>query len=295
MIDLHMHSRYSDDGEFTPSELAAKCAQKRIRVMSVTDHNCAKANADAAKAAAKEGITYIPGIEIDCTYRDINFHILGYGIDFLAKDYEKVEENLKDQCMQASLDRLAKTQALGFEHVTKKAMQALSQDNYWQENWSGEMFAEVLLTMPEYADHPLLTPYRPGGGRSDNPLVNFYWDYYAQEKPCYVKIHYPAMEEIIDMIHRSHGICVIAHPGVNLQGKEFLLDDIVSLGIDGIEAFSSYHGKEQAQFYYQKAQEKHILCTCGSDYHGKTKPSIEIGQHHCPISYEERLKEALLK
>ena len=126
-------------------------------------------------------------------------------------------------------------------------------------------------------------------------MVNFYWDYYAQEKPCYVKIHYPAMEEIIDMIHRSHGICVIAHPGVNLQGKEFLLDDIVSLGIDGIEAFSSYHRKEQAQFYYQKAQEKHILCTCGSDYHGKTKPSIEIGQHHCPISYEERLKEALLK
>ncbi len=28
MIDLHMHSRYSDDGEFTPSELIEQCAKK---------------------------------------------------------------------------------------------------------------------------------------------------------------------------------------------------------------------------------------------------------------------------
>ncbi len=25
MIDLHMHSRYSDDGEYTPSELVEQC------------------------------------------------------------------------------------------------------------------------------------------------------------------------------------------------------------------------------------------------------------------------------
>ncbi len=28
MIDLHMHSRYSDDGEFTPTELIEQCTQK---------------------------------------------------------------------------------------------------------------------------------------------------------------------------------------------------------------------------------------------------------------------------
>ena len=43
MIDLHMHSRYSDDGEFTPTELIEQCTQKGVRIMSVTDHNCAKA------------------------------------------------------------------------------------------------------------------------------------------------------------------------------------------------------------------------------------------------------------
>lgn len=289
MIDLHMHSRYSDDGEFTPSALIEQCAQKGIRMVSVTDHNCAKANEEAAKKAEEKGITYISGIEIDCTYQDTDFHMLGYGIDFWSSDFEKIEKNIDRQNHRASLDRLAKTQALGFRHIEEKDMRKLSENNYWQGNWTGEMFAEVLLAMPEYADHPLLAPYRPGGERSDNPYVNFYWDYYSQGKPCHAKIDYPAMEEIIAIIHENHGVAVIAHPGVNLKGKEFLLDSILNLGIDGIEAFSSYHSSEQAQYYYQTAQEKKIFVTCGSDYHGKTKPSIGIGQHNCPIPYEEMI------
>lgn len=289
MIDLHMHSRYSDDGEFTPSELVEQCAKKGIRMMSVTDHNCAKANEAASKAAKEKGITYIPGIEIDCTYQDTNFHVLGYGIDFESSNFEKIEKDMDDQSFQASLDRLAQTQALGFGLITKKAMREISQNNYRQGNWTGEMFAEVLLAMPEYSDHPLLKPYRPGGERSDNPYVNFYWDYYSQGKPCYAKITCPAMEEMIDMIHRNHGVAVVAHPGVNLKGKEFLLDGILSLGLDGIEAFSSYHNSKQAEYYYQIAQKKKIFITCGSDYHGKTKPSIEIGQHGCPARYEEMI------
>lgn len=259
--------------------------------MSVTDHNCAKSNEDAANAAKQNGITYIPGIEIDCTFQDTNFHLLGYGIDFQSSDFEAIEKNIDDQSLQASLDRLTETQALGFGNITEKNMWALSKNNYWKGSWSGEMFAEVLLAMPEYADHPLLKPYRPGGERSDNPYVNFYWDYYSQGKPCYANIDYPAMEEIIAIIHRNHGAAVIAHPGVNLKGKDFLLEDILNLGIDGIEAFSSYHNLRQAAYYYKIAQERNMFVTCGSDYHGKTKPSIGIGQHNCPIPYEEMAQQ----
>ena len=99
------------------------------------------------------------------------------------------------------------------------------------------------------------------------------------------------MKEIIDIIHHNHGIAVIAHPGVNLKGKEFLLGGILDLGIDGIEAFSSYHNQKQAEYYYQAAQKKHIFFTCGSDYHGKTKPSIGIGQHNCLIPYTEMVRQ----
>lgn len=47
LMDLHMHSYYSDDGEFSPEELVRQCAMSGIRVMSIADHNSVRAN-DAA-------------------------------------------------------------------------------------------------------------------------------------------------------------------------------------------------------------------------------------------------------
>lgn len=276
MVDLHMHSRYSDDGEFTPEELVRQCAAQGINVMSITDHNCAKANKEAVLLAPEYGIHYIPGIEIDCVYQEINFHVLGYGINHESSDFEQIESNVDRQNAEASLCMLAKTKELGFP-VTEAEMKALAKNQYKQNAWTGEMFAEVLLAKSELKEHPLLLPYRPGGARSDNPYVNFYWDYYSQGKPCHVAIEYPSMERIIHMIHQNGGRAVLAHPGVNLKDREYLLEGILSLGMDGIEAFSSYHSKEQAAYYYEKAMEHLLIATCGSDFHGKTKPAICLG------------------
>ncbi len=286
MIDLHMHSKYSNDGEFTVHELVKKCAEQGITIMSITDHNCARANAEAIPAAAEKGIVYIPGIEIDCTYANTNFHMLGYGIDYLSPDFDDIEKSIRSQGLAVSLKMLEKTQALGF-HVTEKEMWNLSKDSYWAETWTGEMFAEVLLSKPEYADNNLLMPYRAGRERGDNPYVNFYWDFYSQGKPCYAEVQYPQMEKIIDIIHQNNGFAVLAHPHVNLKGKTTLLEGIIHLGIDGMEAYSSYHSPSQSSNTAVKAKRHHLFTTCGSDFHGKTKPSISLGKHGCLITEEE--------
>lgn len=276
MTDLHMHSRYSEDGEFTPTELVEQCCRQGITTMSITDHNCARANAEARTQAEAKGIQYISGIEVDCVCKGLNFHVLGYGIDAGSEDFIRIEENIEKQSSLVSLERLKKTQALGFS-ITSDEMWALSKGTYWKEMWTGDLFGELLLSKPEYANHPLLRPYRPGGTRSNNPYVNFYWDYYAQGKPCYVKMEYPPIEEVVDMIHRNQGKAVLAHPGVNLKGNEGLLGDVLDIGMDGIEAFSSYHTSEQAAEFYRQARKRGLLATCGSDYHGRTKPSIRLG------------------
>ncbi len=66
-IDLHIHSKYSDDGEFTPIQLVEQCYNAGIKIMSIADRNSVKAIDAAKEAAAKLNIKYIPGIEIDCT------------------------------------------------------------------------------------------------------------------------------------------------------------------------------------------------------------------------------------
>lgn len=280
MIDLHMHSQFSNDGEFSPLELAEKCAMQGIDIMSVCDHNTVRAVEEAIAAAKARGIVCIPGIEIDCVYENTNFHVLGYGIHYQAPVFGEIEENVRVQGQAASRLMLEKTNELGF-HVTEEDMRILSDGNYWSEIWTGEMFAEFLLSRPEYEGHALLQPYRPGGARSDNPYVNFYWDFYSQGKPCYAEIHYPAMKDIVELIHENNGCAVLAHPHVNLKGKSYLLEGIIGLGIDGIEVFSSYHTPEQAAQSLCDVKKHHLFATCGSDFHGKTKPAIHLGQHGC--------------
>lgn len=276
MLDLHMHSLYSDDGEFTPAQLVEQCSAQGIIVMSITDHNSIRANSEAERLAAEHGICYIPGIEIDCMFEGVGFHVLGYGINYHSDDFMRIEKNVEKQTIDASAKLLQKTQELGFP-ITEEDVFAVSRTAHRPEIWTGEIFAEVLLGKPEFAEHPLLAPYRPGGSRSDNPFVNFYWDYYSQGKPCHVRIEYPPMEEVIDIIHKNGGIAVLAHPGVNLKGREHLLKPLLELPFDGIEAFSSYHTVQQAEYYHGAAAFRNILTTCGSDYHGKTKTSVHLG------------------
>ena len=285
-IDLHMHSMYSDDGEYTPTQLVDMCHEAGVKIMAIADHNWIKANEEAKKHADELGMTYIPAIEIDCTYKGVNLHVLGYGIDN-QEVFNQLGEDIEKQEIACSMKKLELTNALGFD-LKKEQLDALSTNGVY----TGEMFGEALLNDSRYEDHELLKPYRQGGERSDNPYVNFYWDYYAQGKPCYTEIHFPTLEETIQLIHQHGGVALLAHPGNNLKGQFELFDEMVALGLDGVECFSSYHTSETNEYFYNKAKELNVLYTCGSDFHGKTKPSIHLGENGClnPQEIEDCLK-----
>lgn len=288
-IDLHMHSKYSDDGEFTPKQLVEQCKEAGIEIMAIADHNSVKAIDEEIACCKEAGITCIPAVEIDCTYKGVNLHVVGYGMDYTKEDIKILEENVLQQELACSNKKLELTNALGFA-LTKEDLEALSDNGVW----TGEMFGEALLAKEEYKDHELLKPYREGGERSDNPYVNFYWDYYSQGKPCYTEIHFPTLEEVIALVRKYGGVTVLAHPGNNLKDKYELFDEMAKLGIDGVEAFSSYHSQEAIEYFYNKAKEYNLLVTCGSDYHGKTKPAICLGGSKCTIDQkqiEEQLQE----
>lgn len=278
-IDLHMHSCYSDDGDFEPSSLVKQCHEAGVRIMAIADHNSVKGIDEAIKAATQYGIVCIPAVEIDCTYEGINLHVLGYGIDHHDQAFIDLENNVFQQELRASKQKLLLTNALGFQ-LTKADMDEVA----LQGIYTGEMFGEVLLAKPEYHDHPLLAPYRNGGSRSDNPYVNFYWDFYSQDKPCYIEIEYPTLAETIALIQLHNGISVLAHPGNNLKDQFTVFDKMIQLGIQGVEAFSNYHDEATLQYFYDKGKEHSLLITCGSDYHGKTKPAIKLGECRCFIN-----------
>ena len=70
---------------------------------------------------------------------------------------------------------------------------------------------------------------------------------------------------------------------------------MVELGVKkGLKLLVIIISPETVEYFYQAGKKHQILITCGSDYHGKTKPAIELGECRCTIDehdIENQLKE----
>lgn len=290
-IDLHIHSIFSDDGEYEPKELVDQCLDRGIKYFSIADHNCTKAIQEAKTYCKGKAVEIIPAVELDCTFENVNLHVLGYGIDYRSRAFSEIEENIILQEQAASQKRMELVRQLGID-FSDETIKGLSRNGVV----TGEMIAEAAMQFDRDHANPLLQPYYENGCRSDNPYVNFYWDYCAQGKPAHVEVKFISLREAIKVIEESGGVPVLAHPGNNIREDGALLEAVIGSGIKGVEVYSSYHSEKQMLFYKEFALKHKLLLTCGSDFHGKTKPSIAIGCSDCENSEESiisALKSAL--
>lgn len=288
-LDLHMHSNISNDGEFSPQKLMELCSENSIKVAALADHNSARGIKIAKIHADKLGIKLIPAIELDCTFKDVDLHVLGYGINPDYTAFEIVEKNVEDQEIGTSKKRMELIKNMGISIDYGEVMK-LSPNGAV----TGEMIAEVALKDDNNKDNVLMEPFYPGGNRSDNPYVNFYWDFCAKGKEAYVPMEFMSLSDAIQLIRDAGGIPVLAHPGNNVKENEGLLKDIILSGIVGIEVYSSYHSPEQIEFYSKQAEKYNLIKTLGSDFHGKTKPSINLGDVNCGDS-DDKIYNGLLQ
>jgi hypothetical protein len=254
----------------------AGCLQAGLTYAAIADHNTVGGIEDAQKAAQGTGLGIIPALELDCVFDGVNLHILGYGIDYSAAVFARIAHDLHQQERDNSARLMQGVRQLGIEFddemITKLAYDGVV---------TGEMIAEAALAYDAKAENPLLDPYRGEGARSDNPYVNFYWDYCSQGKPAYTPFDFMNLDQAIDVIVSHQGVPVLAHPGINIKEESELLEAILARGVLGIEVYTSYHHPEQVRFYRDAALSKDLLMTCGSDFHGKTKKSIQLGGVHC--------------
>ena len=83
MIDLHMHTTYSD-GTDTVKELLEKAENLGLEVISITDHNICKAYFEMEKFNVKEIYhgNIIVGCEFTTSFDNRLIEVLGYGFDY---------------------------------------------------------------------------------------------------------------------------------------------------------------------------------------------------------------------
>lgn len=273
-MDYHIHTIVSTDADHTPQEIIAMAKNNGVKTLAITDHNSVAGVEKAKYLGEQAGIRIIPGIEIDCEFEGVGLHMTAYQIDIEDPRYDELFHFYYDQSVENTW--MAKRQfcaAMDLKLPDEK-LKPIAKDNILVP----EDIGAYLLNHAEFDDLRWLDPYREGGSRSDNPNVNFYWDFFSQGKPGYTAGTKKSAAEIIALIHETGGFAVVAHPGANFKGKDEILERLLDQGVDGMEAYSSYHSEQETRHYRQMALRHNLFLTCGSDFHGHHKPSIQIGR-----------------
>ena len=287
-IDLHIHTEYSLDGDLKVSDILGKSRDAGLEIISITDHNLVKAIPEALSEGLIRNIRVIPGVEIDCNYKGTDLHVLGYNINWQSKDFGTLETDFSTKIMGAFSQMIGNLHKMGIDINPAEVLEKAG-----EQPPSGELIAEVLLNNEKYDGIRQMDPYRQGGERSDNPYLNFYMDFFAQGKPAHVDVSYMDYTDALELIKNNNGIPIIAHPGLNFRKREEVIEDLIRLGAKGLEAFNNYHSREQIEYFAGLAVKNKVLMTCGSDFHGKTKPAINLGSFRSVATFDTYLRESV--
>ena len=94
MIDLHMHSLYSD-GTSTTNELVKMAMEKNMKLISLTDHDTIDGLSEMKKLCDENNIKFINGIELSTVYNGKEVHILGYFLNIEDKKLLDFSKEMK--------------------------------------------------------------------------------------------------------------------------------------------------------------------------------------------------------
>ncbi len=257
MIDLHTHSTASD-GTLTPREVVRLAAARGLSAVALTDHDTAAGNAEALDAGREAGIRVIPGIEMSAVWEETEIHILGYFVD---PDDEQLYADLawfrdcREERNDMILDNLAEDGIL----ISREELSGGNPDTVITR----AHFAEVLMKRGLVRDRKeAFASYLEYGGR-------------------YVPPKEGLTPEAVMELFRLHRIWpALAHPvQYHLSGEDLdrLLDLLISLGLRGLEVWHSSHNFSSAAVLQRTARLRKLVPTGGSDFHGSSKPDIQLG------------------
>jgi predicted metal-dependent phosphoesterase TrpH len=271
-VDLHVHSCYSSDADCTPRRLFELAVQVGLAAFSISDHDTVGAVEEGQALARESGIELVPSVEISTCYRSRSYHVLA---PFVDTRHPELQDALEAQLLariQQARGRVARLQELGFD---------ISYDEVVERNGPsvpvGPSIAETLLAKSSNRKDVRLKAYLVGE-KSEGRAIRFYRDYFEEGQPAFVAADEIDTLQTFRLIKSAGGVPVLAHPGApSFQADERTLKTFVEGGLEGLEAYSSYHDPAATSEFSEWANRYQLVATAGSDFHGKVKPHVAFG------------------
>lgn len=249
MIDLHIHSTASD-GQYSPSEIVEKAAEKNIGVIALTDHDTVSGLAEAKKAAEKNNLILVPGVELNINFYSGEFHLLGLGLKDISPSLQNILSTLIQNRDLRNIQIIEKMQADGIDI----SLEEMKQD-----------FPDTVLGRPHFAAELVKKKV------VKNRQIAFN-KYLAKGRPWYVPRVGSNLDEAIVAIKESGGLPVLAHPmSLYLSWGKLpdVLQDFYDRGIQGLEAFHPGARVSECLRLEELAHKIGYFVTAGSDFHGE--------------------------
>ncbi len=256
MIDLHLHSTYSD-GTCSPSELVELAVAEGLSAVALTDHDTMDGVPEFS-AAAQGRIRTIAGVELSADDDRGSVHILAYFLEASAV----FEPTLRAQRMDRearNLEILRRLEEYGLP-LTYEEVRACA--------------AGGVVARPHIADALVR---RGLVGTAEEAFDRWI----GNGKPAYVARRALTPEACVRSVREAGGISVLAHPATlngALPEQRRRVRELAEAGLDGLEVFYPTHTRVHVRRYRAWARELGLAPAGGTDFHGDRRPGLRVGR-----------------
>ena len=270
MIDLHIHSTYSD-GSYTVKEILQEAENKNLEYISITDHDCVNAYKELENMNIKNYYkgNIIVGCEFKCYLEEfhIPIEILGYGFDLnIIKQYF---ENNHIMGVQKNYLEYLKKQGKKVGLVFDENLKLIDNHSYASAVFETELlkYSENKEIMKKH--HISLEPNFYRAEQCNKNSI-----FYIDENKDFIGI-----QGLLEKIHEAKGLAFLAHPYIYpVDNVEEMVEYIANTyQLDGIECYYSTFTEEQKRTMINCTKKYNLYISGGTDFHGIPKPDIKMG------------------
>lgn len=255
MLDLHIHTTASD-GSLTPTQVVQLARKKGFSLIAVTDHDTMGGVAEALEAGKKYNVDVVPGVEISSGVT-LEVHMLGYGMSPEHPVMKAMMEDMRAARVERMERIIENLQKMGVP-ITVEEVEAVAGGAIGRPH-----IAQVLIA------HGLVPDVRTA-----------FREYIGVGAKAYVERRKMTSEQVIANIRDAGGVPVLAHGGLLRISEVELnqwIDSMAKKGLMGLECYHNAHTPQMERLLRAAAERNGLLVTGGSDFHGASRPDVEMG------------------
>jgi predicted metal-dependent phosphoesterase TrpH len=268
-IDLQMHTTYSD-GRWSAEQLFDYLAEEGFGLVAVTDHDRVDTVASIQHLGDQKHVLVLAAVEISAQFHGKMADVLCFGFDPHDQALRAIADDVRQRQKDNAEEVYAELLRRGYHFPHRKAHLAASAGELRVAGDCGRLLIKQGYVKDWSSALELVTDAGYREMKAD-------------------------LAQTVEVVHRSGGVALIAHPGRGLQEpQEFtyytpdLLDQVrAEIPLDGIEVYYPTHAPELVETYLAYARASDLLLSAGSDSHGPPG--------RMPIKYRAELCRRLLE